>query len=173
MKPISFYSIAILTTMLSIFSSCKDKEVVIDKCSNGFLDIGETGIDCGGNCTPCIVNEPSSIYLEFNGTPFSYSSKTLTYSNNNWSLEVLNDSISFQFNLGSDGTIGTYTMDPVGCFAVRNGNYYLNSNAGIYSISMHDQTNHKMSGFFSANFTRTGYNDTLKVRNGQFEYMPY
>jgi hypothetical protein len=43
----------------------------------------------------------------------------------------------------------------------------------VYAISAHNFTKKKMSGFFQANFYRTGFSDTLKVRNGQFEFIEY
>lgn len=159
--------------MLSIFSSCKDKEVAVDKCSNGFVDGGETGVDCGGNCTPCIPYEAASIYLECNGVSVPISNKTLTYQNNVWILNANNDTISFQFNLGTIGNVGTYSMNPNGSYASKNGNYYLNCSDATYAISDHNLSTNKMSGFFEANFSRTGFSDTLKVRSGQFSYLPY
>lgn len=165
-------TILYLIAMLSIFSACKEEEVV-DKCTNGFLDPGESGIDCGGNCDPCIPYEPASLYLECNGTPITFSIKTLSYANSTWTLNAHNDSLSFQFNLGSNGSVGTYIMNPVGSYATKNGTTYLNTSNGMYSISAHNTDDQKMSGFFQADFSRTGYLDTMKVRNGQFEFLPY
>lgn len=168
MKPISI----ILIAMLSIFSACKEEEVV-DKCTNGFLDPGESGIDCGGNCDPCTPYEPATLYLECNGVPLTFSSKTLSYNNSVWTLNCSNDSLNFQFNLGSNGDVGSYAMNPVGSYAMRDGSTYLNTSNGLYSISTHNLSNQKMSGFFQADFSRSGFIDTLHVRNGQFEFMPY
>lgn len=95
------------------------------------------------------------------------------YSSGNWSLLMSNDSLSFQFPLGNTGTIGTFPLSSAGSYAAKNGVYYLNSSNGSYSISAHDTTNNKMSGFFQADFSRTGFNDTLHVRNGQFEFLSY
>lgn len=159
--------------ILSIFSSCKEDEEIVDKCSNGFVDAGENGVDCGGNCPPCPVYEPASIYLECNGVSVEPDSKSLTYQNGYWTLNVSNDTIAFQFNLGNNPAIGFYPMDPAGCIASKNSIFYLNSSNGSYAISAHNTETKKMSGFFSADFTRTGFTDTLKVRNGQFEFLPY
>lgn len=163
----------ILIAMLSIFSACKEKEEEVDKCQNGFLDPGESGIDCGGNCDPCIPYEPASLYLECNGTPLTFSIKTLEYDNSTWTLSASNDSLYFQFNLGTNGSIGTYIMNPIGCYATKNGTSYLNTSNGQYSISAHDLDDQKLSGFFQADFSRTGFIDTLRIRNGQFEFLPY
>ena len=168
MKNTLFY----LAAMIAIFSSCKEKEVIIDACSNGFLDPGETGIDCGGNCAPCIPYEPSTIYLECNGIPMSMPIKTLVY-DTSWLLTAANDSLTFQFNLGNSGTIGNFDLPTLGSFATKNGIFYMNSSNGVYAISAHNLTTKKMSGFFQANFFRNGFSDTLKVRNGQFEFLSY
>jgi len=159
--------------MLSIFSACKDKEDEVDPCSNGFIDTGEDGVDCGGNCTPCVEYNPPSLSMLLNGLPFDVTSKSLTYNDTTWTLNVTNDTISFQFNLGTDGNVGTFSMNPSGSYGYKNGNFYNNVSQGIYSISAHDLSNHTLSGFFQANFYRIGFTDTLKVTGGQFSYMSY
>jgi hypothetical protein len=64
-------------------------------------------------------------------------------------------------------------MNPIGCYAIKDGTTYLNTSNGMYSISAHNTDDQKMSGFFQADISRTGYLDTIKVRNGQFEFLPY
>lgn len=169
MKQIPIY----LFAMLTIFSACKEKEEVIDKCANGFVDIGEDNVDCGGNCPPCAPYEPASVYLECNGSPIAMPSKTLTFANNTWTLNAHNDTLSVQINLGSNGTVGTYTMNPLGTLGSINNTFYLNASGGTYSINAHNVNTQKMSGFFQVDLSRTGYSDTLKIRNGQFEFLPY
>lgn len=159
--------------MLTIFSACKDKDPVVDKCSNGFVDAGENGVDCGGNCPPCAPYEPETAYIECNGKPISFPTKSILYQNNIWSLTMSNDTFSLQVNLGSNGAIGAYPLNSSGNIASKNGIYYLNGSNGNYSISAHNTTSHKMSGFFQMDISRTGYTDTLKIRNGQFEFVPY
>ena len=163
----------VFPAILLFFSACKEEKPVKAPCENGFLDAGETGVDCGGNCPPCTPVEIPVLYVECNGIPVSMSSKSLTYSSGNWSLLMSNDSLSFQFPLGNAGTIGTFPLSSSGSYAAKNGVYYLNSSNGSYSISAHDTTNKKMSGFFQADFSRTGFSDTLNVRNGQFEFLSY
>jgi len=163
----------VFPAILLIFSACKEEKPAKAPCENGFLDAGETGVDCGGNCPPCVPVEIPLLYIECNGIPVSMSSKSLTYSSGNWSLLISNDSLSFQFALGNTGTVGTFPLSSAGSYAAKNGVYYLNSSNGSYSISAHDTTNNKMSGFFQADFSRTGFSDTLHVRNGQFEFLSY
>jgi hypothetical protein len=40
-------------------------------------------------------------------------------------------------------------------------------------VKAYNTTSHKMSVFFQADFSRTGFSDTLHVRNGQFEFLTY
>jgi hypothetical protein len=172
MKSLNFY-LAFIITILVIFSACKKKTDTVDKCSNGFIDAGELGVDCGGNCDPCEVVNPPSLFLELNGTPISMASKSITFSGNTYSLNASNDSLSFQFNIGTNGAIGTFTLNSLGTFGAENGIYYLNATDGIYSISAHDTLTKTMSGFVQVNLSRNGYTDTLKIRNCQFDYIKY
>ena len=144
-----------------------------NKCSNGFLDAGELDVDCGRNCAPCQLNNSPSLFLELNGTPISMTSKSIAFSGNTYSLNTSNDSLSFQFNIGSNGTIGTFTMNSLGTLGTKNGIYYMNASDGIYSISSFDTISKIMSGFLQVNLSRNGFTDTLKIRNCQFDYIKY
>jgi hypothetical protein len=61
MKFKQLFTVPVLVLLLSVnFISCKDddknddpKPVVIETCSDGIQNQNETGIDCGGICTPC------------------------------------------------------------------------------------------------------------------------
>lgn len=160
-------------TMLTIFLGCKEKEPLVDKCSNGFVDAGETGIDCGGKCPPCeVINHPS-LYLEINGTPLSMSGKSIVLNSGNYILTASNDSLVVKFNLGNNLQFGTFLLDPNGTFTQLNGIFYLNASNGVRTISSNDSIYKTVNGFTQADLTRTGYTDTLKIRNCQFDYLPY
>lgn len=159
--------------MLMFFSSCKKDPETTDLCSNGFLDSGESGIDCGGNCEPCSAFEPSYVYLECNGQPITMDTKSLSYTNGYWSLLAYNDSLKIQLNLGNNGAIDVYPISSSGSFGEYFGNLYLNAVNGTCAFYSHDTLTNKMGGFFQIDFIRTGFNDTLKIRNGQFENMFY
>jgi hypothetical protein len=163
----------VFPAILLIFSACKEEKPVKEPCENGFLDAGETGIDCGGNCPPCAPVEIPLLYVECNGSQVNMTSKALTYSNGSWALLISNDTLSIQIALGNTGTIGTFPLTGGGSYATKNAQYYMNCSNGIYAISAHNTTSHKMSGFFQADFSRTGFSDTLHVRNGQFEFLTY
>jgi hypothetical protein len=159
--------------MLIIFSSCKKKETPPIPCENGFLDPGEIGIDCGGNCAPCSNNTPSYMYFECNGVPLVMQTKELTYTNGIWSLAANNDTFSIQLNLGSIGQVDVYNTNPMGSLVIKNGTYYLNANNGSHAFYYHDTINKKMGGFFQVDFSRDGFDDTLRIQNGQFENLFY
>ena len=165
--------IALAFTMLTIFFGCKEKPQVIDKCSNGFVDAGENGVDCGGNCPPCPVFNPPSLYLELNGTPISMSNKSIAFSSGNYILTASNDSLVFKFNLGNSLEIGSNIMNPQGTYGQKNGVYYLNSSNGICTISNNDSVQKSLNGFLQTDLIRTGFTDTIKIRNCQFDYISY
>ena len=160
-------------TMLIIFSSCKKDDDQVPSCENGFLDIGESGIDCGGTCSPCSNNEPSYMSFDCNGVPLVMQTKVLSYTNGIWSLAANNDTFSIQLNLGSNGAIDVYNTNPQGSVAIKNGIYYLNANNGTHAFYYHDTINKKMGGFFQIDFSRDGFDDTLRIQNGQFENLYY
>jgi hypothetical protein len=162
-----------LFTMLIIFSSCHKKETSDATCENGFLDPGELGIDCGGICTPCIDNTPSYMYFECNGVPIVMQTKELTYTNGIWSLTANNDTFSIQLNLGSIGQVDLYATNPMGSLAINNGTYYLNATNGTHAFYYHDTITKNMGGFFQIDFSRDGFDDTLRIQNGQFENLYY
>lgn len=162
---------AIVITGMLLTAACKKKDPEIDPCLNGQLDAGETAVDCGGSCAPCPQTDYPHAGFTANGTARSASIHDLTY-NNGWQLHAGTDSISLILNLGNDGTVGTYQMSPSGSSAVYNGTAYPTLATGIYSISEHNQTDEKLSGYFQGKFVRVP-GDTLYITNGYFEYLPY
>ncbi len=160
--------------MLLFFSACKKDEASIDTCSNGYLDPGEAGIDCGGTCGGnCGQSQPSYVYLECNGIPITMATKTMTLTNGFWSLLAYNDTLTVQFNLGNNGSVAVFPIQANGSYGELNGNLYLQVQNGTGAFYSHDTLTNKMSGFFQVDFIRDGTLDTLKIRNGQFENMFY
>ena len=158
--------------MLTIFSSC-DKEEPVDPCTNGFLDPGEDAPDCGGNCPPCNTTPTSYLGVEINGITTYMTQKALNYDGTNWVLSISNDSLDFNFNLGSTGTPGAFPMPANLTNAVYNGTVYPNQTSGNYTITHHDEQDDLMSGYFGIKFSRNGFTDTIYVTNGVFEYYSY
>jgi hypothetical protein len=106
-----------------------------------------------------------------NGTAIIASSKQLTYTNG-WILNLTTDSVTLQLNLGNNGSVGTYTMNPSGSASSLDGVNYNTLASGIYSISANNTATEKLSGFFQGKFVRVP-GDTLYITNGFFEYLPY
>ena len=165
--------------MLVIFSACnKDEPTAVNKCSNGFIDPGETGVDCGGNCPPCNNTYPSFLSVIINGQTSPMTTKELHYDQGYWSLQMSNDSMDIQLALGNDGSVGAHPILMSGSYAYYNGVQYQQFAGGTCSIISHNTTDQEMSGFFGAEFllqtsTNPSVYDTLKLSNGQFEHMPY
>lgn len=80
-------------TVVLLFSSCrklKEKELqdgvkeTEASCSNGVMDAGEDGIDCGANCAPCVMSFANCSYtLNDNqtivgGTTVNYTASSVT-----------------------------------------------------------------------------------------------
>lgn len=149
----------------------KEEEPTINPCLNGQLDPGETAIDCGGTCGACPETEFPYAGFTADGATFTASTKQLTY-NNGWILSVTADSISLQLDLGNNGSVGTYTMPAAGSTAQVDGVNYPTLASGTYSISAHNLSTEKLSGFFQGKFVRVP-GDTLYITNGFFEFLPY
>jgi len=172
----------LLISVLILFS-CKPKEDMKDPCTNGFKDPGETNIDCGGNCPPCPTVYIPTVLLNLNGTPYSFSTKNLSFSSNTYSLSFSNDSIICQINLGSNGVINTYPITPSGTILTKITNYgqpsavtrtYNNITDADCAISEHNTIEKRMSGFFSLKFYQAGFgNDTIVISAGEFTDLNY
>jgi len=165
---------AIVFTGLVLTAGCKkNDDVEINSCMNGQLDSGETAIDCGGNCGNCPDAEFPAAGFRIYGSTMPAETKQLTYTSG-WKLHLNNDSVSVTVNLGNNGSVGTYNMSPADCSLTYNGISYPTLADGTYSISQHNTSTHKMSGFFDANFLSPTFpGDTLHVTNGFFEFLPY
>lgn len=171
-------SVYIIIAMLTIFSSCKKEKEPVDPCTNGFLDPGETNPDCGGNCPPCSEETQEYLTVQLNGeqTVMDYSS--LFYDGSAWSLQISNDSISMQINLGNSGAIQTSNIPSSGTYCTMNSIDYPIQQNGTYSISEHNLSEHTMSGFFNIDFllqisSMPLVYDTISFTGGQFEYFNY
>jgi len=163
----------VTTAMLLIFSSCKKEEEPVDLCLNGFVDPGEEGVDCGGSCTPCANTPITTLFVTVNGESISMPTKQLTFDGSNWILSMNNDTINMTFDLGTNGTIGNYPLSFANSTCIMHGIPYPNQSNGSCAISEHNEADDIMSGFFQADFSRTGFLDTVHVTSGQFENFQY
>jgi hypothetical protein len=156
-----------------VFLACKEDEPKVDKCKNGFKDAGEKNIDCGGICPDCPVTYTPYLTLKINQVETSFSNRLLDYSGSQWTLSCDNDSTAFQFNLGSNGSVGAYPMSPAGTTCTFKGQVYSIVTDGNFAIDSHDTSIKRMSGFFNVKFTKAGTTDTLFITSGQFIDLPY
>jgi hypothetical protein len=166
-----------LFVILLLFS-CKKKEEKKDSCLNGYKDIGETNIDCGGVCKPCPTVYIPSVQCLYNGSPMSFHTKALAFGSSIYSLSFFNDSIYVQINLGGSGIVGPNSILQNGTMIVKSNtttNYTHSYISGVEGyISSHDMSKHRMSGLFQMNFFTPGSGaDTVRITNGSFEDMLY
>jgi hypothetical protein len=162
---------AIIITAIVLTAACKEDEIKINPCLNGQIDAGETAIDCGGTCGDCPQTEIPTAGFQANGDQITIGTKQLTY-NNGWTLSLVTDTITLQLNLGSNPAVGMYPMPAGGSIANVDGVNYPTLASGSYSITSHNTTTEKMSGFFQGKFVRVP-GDTLYITNGYFNHLAY
>jgi hypothetical protein len=166
------FIVIVITGLLLTVACNKEEDPVINPCMNGQLDPGETAIDCGGTCGDCPDTEYPTAGFTFNGAYTTAPTKQLTHASD-WKLYVATDTVSVQVNLGNDGSIGTNTqMSASGSYAFLNGVSYPTLVEGSSSITSHNLSTQKLSGFFQAKFVRVP-GDTLHITNGYFNYLHY
>ncbi len=156
--------------------SCK-KDPPVDKCKNGFKDIGEEGVDCGGNCPACVKVYIPGLSLKLNQTPITFDTRSFTQINNLWYLKFSNDSVQVQIEIGQDiVTDSLYDINSFNTFATIDGiiypltNQYPSTNVGIMENITSDR---RISGLFEAKFYRSGFTDTMRITSGRFDDLPY
>lgn len=165
-----------LSVGLAIFA-CKEEDVV-DPCTDGYLSVGETAVDCGGNCPPCPEPEEISYaFAKFNDVKWDFKSFEIAYSGNYYFLaDYENDTLAIEMklNFGNGDTLGARPISPLNNYVKvtdKQLNHVDNYNvlgSGTVVFSELDQVDNQISGFFSAKLAQ-GFNDTIKVTNGQFE----
>lgn len=178
MKNLIIYTFA----MLVIFSACKPKEEKVDTCTNGYIDNGETAIDCGGTCKPCPPIDFPYLFTKINGDDLSFKTDSIIKKNgDDYFLNFKSDSITVSINLGNNFAIGNRAINPTGTFGIYkrtiNSNIitydYLTSNDGMLTFSKVDATKKEVSGYFNVNLSRTDPIDTMKVTSGNFANIKY
>jgi hypothetical protein len=99
--------------------------------------------------------------------------KSIVLNSGNYILTASNDSLVVKFNLGNNLEIGINELEPNGTFAQLNGMLYMNASNGVRTISSKDSIQKTINGFTQVDLNRTGFTDSLKIRNCQFDYLPY
>ena len=114
-----------------------------------------------------------SAFIKINDVDVSMTGKSISHVGNDYFLNLSNDSITMQINLGADGNVGNFNILSNGTTCNYNFIDYPNINNGISAISLNDTENQLLSGFFQLDFYRTDFSDTLHITEGQFDYLPY
>ncbi|MES2589800.1 MAG: hypothetical protein V4622_12535, partial [Bacteroidota bacterium] len=111
-------NISIFTALFFCFSCDKKEEEkpTVTPCTNGVKDNGETGVDCGGTCSPC--SQYAYLILNSNGESKQASSKSIVLENGNYILKAGYDTVLFQLNIGPDLLSGTQAVNPINSGAV-------------------------------------------------------
>ena len=71
LKTYSESDIPLLEKECSVIVVDKLVEVVLDFCSNNILDVGESDVDCGGDCEPCPEPEPPELIIDGESIPWT------------------------------------------------------------------------------------------------------
>lgn len=169
-------NLSIIFLSLFLIISCK-KDTPVDTCTNGFKDIGEENVDCGGNCKPCEKVVIPSLSLKLNNKPISFGTRSFTQENNLWSLKFSNDSIQVQIEVGNTiVTDSLYNVNSINTFASINGIVYPltishpTSNIGFLEYLTSEQL---VSGLFQVKFYRNGFTDTMRMTSGEFRDISF
>ncbi len=172
--------LSIIFLLLFTLLAC-NKEEEKDTCSNGFVDIGETGVDCGGVCPPCPINIFPSVASKFNGAYTSFSTFSFVEDSDIWFLKYQNDTIDVQIRVGDNlFQDSLYTVPSTNSYVLINGINYngvanpnLNQPSSTIGISDLDIANQRVTGLFNVIFFRPGTNDTLRVTAGAFSDVSF
>lgn len=169
--------LALIFFTLFVLFACKKDTDSPDLCTNGYLDIGETGVDCGGPCKACQDTYYPYLSIKLNQQQITFTNKTFTETNNKWSLKFWNDSIQVQMELGETLIKDSlYDIASVNTFMTYFGivypltTPYKPTNLAISDIAIQDR---RISGYFSSKFYRAGFMDTMTVSGGNFLDLPF
>lgn len=172
-------------TLLSIlgltltFSSCKKTpEPDQPSCSDGIMNNGETGIDCGGPCASCPPFSTPVFFAVFNGSLTYFNNVTVQYGDT-IHIAAVTDSVKvnlFFKNLTEPDASNqlnpiVYGLQPL---VIYNDVEYTNADQNYTVVALTNNQNNKISGLFQMRLPHGLNNmDTLRVINGTFENIPY
>jgi hypothetical protein len=159
--------------------SCEKEEVpAVGNCSDGFMNNGELGADCGGPCPPCQGSNTSVFYAAFNAEMVFFNNPTAVYGDTIF-LGASNDSIqvSLRFkNLNEpdeSGQLWPFLVDGQ-AFVTYNGFEYTQIDTLYSNVIVTENLNNRLSGLFQLRLPHGVNNlDTMKVFNGTFVKISY
>ncbi|GGX19361.1 M43 family zinc metalloprotease [Aquimarina muelleri] len=131
-------------------------------CTDGVQNGNETGVDCGGSCTPCI-NDGTVVYVNMEDITAS-SSKTWNFfrieagDDNGFGAWYTNNSlrlVTYNKNVVCEGTTSNVTFIPEGVEVGASSNFVANANSYVVSSTSYTNWNGK-SGYIGFTFKING-----------------
>lgn len=170
-------AIFIFTVVLSVsMFSCNKEDDKTGNCSDGYMNNGETGTDCGGPCPPCPQPLDERIVVVINGAEISFSN-LFAEMGTTGIIAGSNDSISLSVNFERIDSLWPLIEGP-NTFITYNGATYNNFTTESHLVLTDEDTEEsRISGLFRVEFYRMVIEpntyDTLFVNNGMFSNLIY
>jgi hypothetical protein len=182
MRIAKLVNILLLSAGILTIGACnKEEEKNPGNCFDGYMNNGETGVDCGGPCAPCTQPVIPLMSASLNGTFVSFAQKSIQ-SGTNWILEGTRDTVYISLNFGPEAAPGGYDLiNDANSRAVINGREFTTPQSGSHVLVVsHDSENKRVSGNFRMILIaprdpldpETLW-DTLKVEAGSYSNLVY
>ncbi len=157
-------------------SSCNKEDDDVGNCSDGFINNGETGLDCGGPCAPCLEPVVKRMVVFVEGEEVSFPTLFAEIETTGI-IAGSNDTISLSVNFGLIDSVWPLIEGP-NTFITYNGvNYNEFSTDSHLILTDEDNENNRISGLFRVEFYRLVSSpdvyDTIIVDNGMFNNLSY
>jgi hypothetical protein len=182
MRIAKLVNILLLSAGILTIGACnKEEEKNPGNCFDGYMNNGETGVDCGGPCAPCTQPIIPLMSASLNGTFVSFAQKSIQ-SGTNWILEGTRDTVYISLNFGPEAAPGGYDLiNDANSRAVINGREFTTPQPGSHVLVVsHDLENKRVSGNFRMILIapRNPLDpetlwDTLKVESGSYSNLVY
>ncbi len=165
--------------LLTLFYACdKDPKPQEPSCSDGILNNGESGVDCGGPCAPCPPFTGQVFFAIFNGELTNFNQVQVAYGD---TIHIAATTDSVQVNLiFKNLTVPDETsqLNPliygIMPLVTYNDVEYTQFDSTYTVVVLTKNENNKLSGLFQLRLPHGLNNmDTLRVINGTFENLPY
>jgi len=156
-----------------LLTSCKkdeDNEEPEPSCTDGIQNQGETGVDCGGPCPPCVYNIMTA---KIEGFPWSAASLNFQYVPGNFWFEGSTGIIPItKIKIVHKGAyaVGVYNLDNESQYVDESNTIY-SCTSGTVEFTLFDETNKIIAGTFS--FTASDGTTTVNITEGVFENLQY
>lgn len=152
----------------------KSEDTNLGNCSDGFMNNGETGIDCGGPCLPCDIPEIATFSAAFYGSLAYFSIVESSY-DGTFYVHGQNDSIQIWLRFDNiqnpaEGQHPWPLLDIGAPIIQYNGTNY-NEFADNSLVLITENANNKISGYFQLSLPLNG--DTLQISGGNFSNVNY